>query len=86
MKVLFVSSSNNKNGIGPIVKMQGDSLRSLGISIYHFGIDRGGFRGYIKAAALIRKNLADNGYDIIHAHYGLSALVALLAKTYKKQS
>lgn len=84
MKVLFVSSSNNKNGIGPIVKMQGDSLNSQGILIDYFGINRGGFRGYLKARNLLVGNLRGNNFDIIHAHYGLSAIVALLARKKEK--
>jgi glycosyltransferase involved in cell wall biosynthesis len=84
MKVLFVSRSNNKNRIGPIVWKQGDSLKLLGVSIDHFGIGRGGLRGYLSALRLMIRNLRVNKYDIIHAHYGLSALVAMLAKRKEK--
>jgi teichuronic acid biosynthesis glycosyltransferase TuaC len=79
MKVLFVSSTNNKDDTGPIVKTQGEALRLIGITVDYFGIGRGGFGGYIRAAILLARHLHDNNYDIIHAHYGMSAWVALLA-------
>lgn len=84
MKVLFVSSSNNKNGIGPILKVQADSLELIGVDGDHFGIERGGIRGYAKATILLARYLKMNKYDIIHAHYGLSAMVALIAKGKEK--
>lgn len=84
MKVLFVSSSNNKKGLGPIIKSQGDSLELIGVDIDHFGIERGGIRGYCRSAILLAKHLKMNKYDIIHAHYGLSAIVALITKGKEK--
>jgi teichuronic acid biosynthesis glycosyltransferase TuaC len=79
MKVLFVSSTNKKNDTGPIVKTQGEALRQIGITVDYFGIGGGGAGGYLRAATLLARHFHDNSYDIIHAHYGMSAWVALLA-------
>ena len=49
MKVLFISSTHNKAGRGSIVRMQGESLSRQGVEVYYFGIDRGGFAGYISS-------------------------------------
>ncbi len=79
MRVLFISSGNSKDGISPIVKNQGESLRRAGISIDYFTIKGKGIKGYLKAIPTVRAYLKENRYDIIHAHYWLSAIVASLA-------
>jgi glycosyltransferase involved in cell wall biosynthesis len=84
MKVLFVSSGNSQNGISPIIKNQGYSLQEAGLTIGFFAISGKGFKGYLKKILELRKYLINNTYDIIHAHYGLSAIVALVAKKKEK--
>src|SRR4030042_3141091 len=84
MKVLFVASGNSTAGISPIVRNQGDSLINAGLDVNYFPITGKGSKGYIKNILELRKYLSLNKYDIIHAHYGLSAIVALLAKRREK--
>jgi len=79
MKVLFISSGNSKLGISPIVKNQGESLKSEGIEVEYFRIKGKGFIGYLKAVPVLRKFLRKNNFDVVHAHYSLSALAASLA-------
>ncbi len=79
MKVLFVSSGTNSFGISPIVKNQGDSLIKEGIELDFFTIKEKGLKGYFKAIFELRKVLKDKKYDLIHAHYWLSGLVASFA-------
>jgi len=79
MKVIFVSSGNNKHGISPIIKNQGVSLQKEGLDIDYFTINGGGIKGYIQNIPKLREYLKDNQYDIVHAHYWLSAIVASLA-------
>jgi len=38
IKVLFISSGNSKNGISPIVKNQGNSLKNKDVDIIYFTI------------------------------------------------
>ena len=80
MKVLFVSSGNSNYGISPIIKSQGESLRKEGIELDYYPIYGRGFVGYLKSTIKLRKYIRNRRYNIIHAHYGLSAMVALLAK------
>ncbi len=79
MKVLFVCSGNSIDGISPIIKNQGDFLSKAGCLVDYFTIKGKGLRGYIAAVPVLRKKAFDGNYDIIHAHYSLSALVAILA-------
>ena len=79
MRVLFVSSGNSYDGISIIVKTQGNSLKHAGIQIDYFPIIGKGFIGYLKSIFLLKKYLRNKTYDIIHAHYSLSAFVATLA-------
>jgi len=76
MRVLFVCSGNSKIGISPIVRSQGESLKHNKIEVAYFPIKGKGFRGYIKNIFQLRKYLSNNHYDLIHAHYSLSAICA----------
>jgi len=79
MKVLFVSSGNKKNGISPIVKNQGDSLKSQCLELDYFAIKGKGYFGYFKNIFKLHNYLKCNKFDIVHAHYSDSAIVASLA-------
>jgi len=84
MKILFVASGNSSQGISPIVKNQGESLQKAGLSIGFFAITGKGLIGYLKSISDLRKTLSADNYEIIHAHYGLSGVVALLARKREK--
>ena len=79
MKVLFISSGNSVNGISPIIKNQGESLKDQGIDLDYYTIKGKGIFGYLKNIIPLKKILRKNSYDIVHAHYLFSALVASLA-------
>jgi glycosyltransferase involved in cell wall biosynthesis len=85
MRILFVSSGTSKDGISPLVLNQGESLKAQGINIEYFTINSKGFIGYFCHIFKLRKHLRKNSYDIIHAHYGLSGLVAVLSKQKKQK-
>lgn len=78
MKVLFVCSGNSV-GISPIIKNQGESLIKAGISVEYFCIKGKGVFGYLKNIKPLRQYLRKGKYDIVHAHYSLSAYIASLA-------
>ena len=78
MRVLFVGSGNHGE-VSPIIKSQGDSLASSGVEVEYFLIKGKGLRGYLSHVKPLRKCLRDNRYDVIHAHYSLSAFAASLA-------
>ena len=75
MKVLIVASGNSA-AISPFVKEQGDSLKEIGLDIDYFLIKGKGITGYLKNYFNLIRLVKNNTYDIIHAHYGLSGLLA----------
>lgn len=84
MKVLFVSSGNAEHGISPFIKSQGDSLIKEGLNLSYYIIKGKGLKGYLKNIEPLRAKIMGSNFDIIHAHYGLSALIAYFAKTNQK--
>jgi len=84
MKILFVSSGNSMGGISPIIKSQGESLIREGVDIDFFTIKSKGFKGYFKSISTLKNYIKNEDYSIIHAHYGLSAIVAFFAKKKEK--
>jgi len=84
MKILFVSSGNSIGGISPIIKSQGESLKKEGVDIDFFTIKSKGFKGYFKGISTLKNYIKKEEYSIIHAHYGLSAIVAFFAKNKEK--
>lgn len=81
MKILFISSGT-KGRISPIVLAQGESLKNFHIDVDYFMISEPGIRGYLKSFIKLSRHLKKRDYDIIHAHYSLSAYVASLAGTH----
>lgn len=77
--VLFVCSGNSVNGIGAVVSNQAEALKQQGIDISFFPIKGKGCFSYLKHVFLLKKHLRKNSFNIIHAHYSLSAFAATLA-------
>lgn len=75
MKILIVASYN-KNRFVPFVQEQGEALQAAGCEIEWFGIKRKGIVGYLREIPRLRKMICEVKPDIIHAHYGLSCLLA----------
>ena len=80
MRVLFVSSGKSGD-VGHVVKNQGESLARRGIEIEYFTITPG-IKGYLKAIPKLSATARQGRYDLIHAHYSLSAFAASLAGTF----
>lgn len=78
MKVLIVASYN-KNRYAPFIVEQVETLRQNGCEIDWFGVQGKGLVGYLKAIPLLRAKIRVFQPDIVHAHYGLSCLLANLA-------
>ncbi len=80
MRVLFIAGGNSKNfDIAPFIKAQGESLVNEGVEIIYFPIRGKGLKGYLNGVFQLRRFLRKNPIDIIHAHYTLSGLTAVLA-------
>ncbi len=63
---------------GRWVRDQVEEIRRLGVEVDVFSFPRGASH-YLPAAARLRKVLRGAAYDLVHAHYGLTAWSALLA-------
>lgn len=77
MKVLIVANYNPGH-FSPFVLEQVDSLRKLGIEFDFFGIIGKGPLGYLKNLPKLKQKIKEFKPDLIHAHYGLSGLLATL--------
>ena len=87
MKVLFICSGNVKFGhtgkIVPFIWYQGESLKREGIELDYFAIEGRGWKNYLKHIPILKKHLKEVSYDILHAHYSLCGLVALISSPRK---
>lgn len=78
-KVLFVCREGESGQPKTVVRTQAETLRRAGTDIEFFLIRYSRIRGYLKEIRRLRKHLKIYNYDLIHAHYGLSGIVATLA-------
>ena len=83
IKVLFISSGNSNAGINPVVHNQGESLKNYGVILEYFPIEGKGLLGYFKNIPLLRSYIKKNNFDILHAHYSFSALIATMVSRKK---
>jgi len=77
MKILFICSGTH-GILSPFVKEQMDSLSKLGIELSLFQINNKGLFGYLSHLIPLKKFIKKHNPDLIHAHYGLSGLLACL--------
>lgn len=75
MKVLVVCSKNSGK-IAPFILEQGESLLRLGVEVDYYPIVGKGLMGYWKSRKSFLQKIKTFQPDIIHAHYGLSGLLA----------
>lgn len=78
MRILIVASYN-KNRYAPFIVEQAEASQAAGCDIEWFGVQGKGIKGYLRELPRLRKKIHDVKPDIIHAHYGLSCLLANLA-------
>jgi teichuronic acid biosynthesis glycosyltransferase TuaC len=80
LKVLFVSSGNLQNfDLAPFIKVQGDSLKEMNVDVSYFRISGKGLLGYLSNIGELKRFLKNSDFHLIHAHFTLSAWVAILA-------
>ena len=79
MKILIVCSENSGQ-VSPFVLEQVSSLQSMGVEIEFFLIDKKGIVGYLTKRNSLLNRIKVFQPDIIHAHYGLSGLLANLQR------
>lgn len=79
MRVLIVCSGN-AGYISPFIREQADSLKELGVDIDYFLIQGKGIFGYLKNYFKYRAKINKFNPDLVHAHYGLSGMFAVLQR------
>lgn len=75
MRVLFVASYN-KGYFAPFIVEQAEALQRMDVTVDFFGVTGKGLKGYIKSLPLLKHRIVEFAPDIVHAHYGLSGLLA----------
>ena len=79
MKILIVAS--DKNGrFAPFIEEQMAALEARGMEVLRYGITGKGIIGYLRELPALRRAIRQHHPDIIHAHYGLSGLLANLQR------
>lgn len=79
MKVLVVISGNAGH-LAPFVKEQIDSLSGFNISFDYYFIIGKGISGYLSNLNQLKRKIISFKPDLIHAHYGLSGMLAMFVK------
>ncbi len=75
MKILIVASVT-KGYFSPFVIEQVEALSKLGIEFDYFRISKKGITGYLQSYRSLMQTIKQCKPDLIHAHYGLSGLLA----------
>ena len=79
MKILIVG--NNKPGhFTPFVEEQARALQLQGCDVVFFGVQGKGIWGYLRCLPALKRAIKQHQPDLIHAHYGLSGLLANLQR------
>lgn len=79
VKILVVASYN-RNHFAPFIVEQTKVLEDLDCEVSFFGLQGKGFRGYLSNLCLLKKMISEFQPDVVHAHYGLSGLLANLQR------
>ena len=79
MKVLIVASDKG-NKFAPFIEEQIAALQQAGVQIIRHGVTGHGILGYLRELPALRRLIRAERPDIVHAHYGLSGLLANLQR------
>lgn len=77
MRVLIVASKNSGK-LSPFVVEQAKALLQQGVEVDFYGIVGKGMKGYLKALVPMIRKIKEFQPDLLHAHYGLSGITAIL--------
>lgn len=79
MRVLIVANHNTGSFV-PFIIEQVDALKGLGVEVDYYGVHGKGIRGYLSNRSTLKSKICEYHPDLIHAHYGLSGLLANLQR------
>ena len=79
MKILILCSKNSGR-IAPFITDQVEALQKAGVVCEYFTVEGKGVKGYLRNYSPMMHKIREYQPDIIHAHYGLSGLLANLQR------
>ena len=79
MRILVVASYN-KGSFAPFIVEQADALKAMSGEVDFFGLQGKGAKGYLGNYYALKRKINDFQPDVVHAHYGLSGLLAGLQR------
>ena len=79
MRILIVAN-HNTGKYTTFITEQVESIRQLGVDVDFFGVHGKGILGYLSNLGALKAKIRDYRPDLIHAHYGLSGLLANLQR------
>ena len=79
MKILIICSKNSGR-IAPFITDQVEALQKAGVVCEYFTVEGKGVKGYLRNYSPMMHKIREYQPDIIHAHYGLSGLLANLQR------
>ena len=79
LKILVVGAWHN-GYLSSFVEEQILPLRALGLQVVRYGITGKGLIGYLRCLPALKRAIQQHQPDLIHAHYGLSGLLANLQR------
>ena len=79
MKILIVCSKNSGR-IAPFISDQVEALQQAGVNCEYFTVEGKGITGYLLNLLPLWRKIKAYRPDIIHAHYGLSGVLANLQR------
>jgi len=80
MNVLFLSRSHNSRPHAFVEEQAAALERSFDVHIIHHLIQKGGIRGYISTIGSLANIVNEKQIDIVHVHYGLWGMIAVISK------
>ena len=80
MRILVIASFNRRS-FAPFIVEQAEALKRRGCDIDFFGLQGKGIKGYLRNLPSLKRKLKEFRPDVIHAHYGLSGLLANLQRS-----
>lgn len=79
MRILIVAN-HNPGKFTSFITEQVDSIRQLGVEVDYYGVHGKGILGYLSNLGPLKAKIREYRPDLIHAHYGLSGLLANLQR------
>ena len=77
---IFIVASDKQGKFAPFIEEQMAALQARGIEVQRYGITGKGIIGYLRELPALRRAIQQHRPHIIHAHYGLSGLLANLQR------